>query len=215
MSDVLLPYSMRSGLKSKYGKYWKQAYDKEIGILRNRNTWKIVPCPKDIKVISCKMVSSLKTSPTGKVVMFKGRLVGRGNEQMEYGDTYAPVIRDATLRMLLIDAAINDSEIESVDFVASFPNGKLDGEQIFMEQPQGYEDLSVPDGVCQLLLPLYGIKEAANKWYAELDKSMRDLGLLPLESELCVWTSKTITVLAHVDDCLIIGKKTPVEQFKK
>nr|GFB84269.1 zinc finger, CCHC-type [Tanacetum cinerariifolium] len=81
-----------------------------------------------------------KMKVDGTVDKFKARLVIQGFRQKEgidYFDTYAPVARITTIRLLLALAAIHNLVIHKMDVKTAFLNGDLD-EEVYMKQPGGF-----------------------------------------------------------------------------
>ncbi len=127
---------------------WQKAMDAEIAQLDRLGTYELTELPADRKAISCTWVYHLKRNSEGEIVKHKARLVARGFSQRPGFDfdedrLYAPVVRMETLRILLVIAAMFDLEIEQVDIVGAYLNGQLE-EEIYMEQPQGFQDGSNP-----------------------------------------------------------------------
>ena len=80
---------------------------------------------------------------------------------VDYLDTYAPIVKLASIRILLAIAAIYGLEIHQMNIVTTFLTGDLE-EEIFMEQPEGFEvDINEDDLVCRLRRSLYGLKQAS------------------------------------------------------
>ena len=77
--------------------------------------------------------------PDGTIDKYKARLVVKGYRQKEgldYFDTYSPVTRITSIRMLIALAAVHDLKIHQMDVNTTFLNGELE-EEIYMEQPEG------------------------------------------------------------------------------
>src|SRR5204862_2866366 len=113
------------------GKQWEQAFQEEYNSLIKNETWKLVPRPKDRNVITNKWVLHHKRNQQGKIVRLKARLVARGFSQIygiDYLDTYAPVVRLATIRILFAIAAIFGLEMEQMDIVSAFLEGQHEEE---------------------------------------------------------------------------------------
>ena len=89
--------------------------------------------------------------------------MARGFSQIygvDYLDTYAPVVKLTSIRILLAIAAIYGLEIHQMDIMTAFLAGDLE-EEIFMEQPEGFEvGTKEDDLVCRLRRSLYGLKQA-------------------------------------------------------
>ncbi|KAL0413209.1 UNVERIFIED_CONTAM: Retrovirus-related Pol polyprotein from transposon TNT 1-94 [Sesamum radiatum] len=81
-----------------------------------------------------------KYKADGSIDKYKARLVVKGFKQKEgldFFDTYSPVTRITSIRVLIAIAALNDLEIHQMDVKTAFFNGELD-EEIYMEQPKGF-----------------------------------------------------------------------------
>ena len=98
----------------------------------------------------------------GSIDKYKARMVIKGYKQKEgldYFDTYSPVTRISSIRMLIAIAAIHNLEIHQMDVKTAFLNGDLD-EEIYMEQPEGFIVPGQEKKVCRLVKSLYGFKQA-------------------------------------------------------
>jgi hypothetical protein len=81
------------------------------------------------------------------------------------------------IQLLLATAAQHGWPIDMFNFHSTFLNGKLDSDKkIFMEQPQGYEELDRKWYICKLLKLLYGLKQAGRKWYDALCQALKSIG---------------------------------------
>ena len=131
--------------------------------MKKMHVWEVVPRPEKTNVISSKWVYKLKHDANGEISRFKARLVARGFTQVfgtDYLDTYTPVTRLETIRLLFALAVENDWEIRQIDVKTAYLNGDLD-EEIYMEPPKGYD---VPEGhVLLLRKAVYGLRQAVLK----------------------------------------------------
>jgi hypothetical protein len=194
-----------------HGKQWEQATKEEYDSIVKSGTWELVPRPADRDTVSCKWVFKAKKNEEGTIVRFKARLVARGFTQVygvDYMDTFAPVAKMASLRILLAIAAFEDLEIHQMDVVTAFLAGKLDVE-VYMEQPEGYKQRGNKDLVCKLLNSLYGVKQSARVWNQRLRKYLKRIGFKQLESDHCVYINSTGVIIAIWVDDLIIFSKDP------
>lgn len=92
-------------------KAWQKAMEEEVTALKQNQTWELVPRPRDIKPISCKWVYKLKRRTDGSIERYKARLVARGFSQqygLDYDETFSPVAKITTVRVLLALAASKD-----------------------------------------------------------------------------------------------------------
>ena len=100
--------------------------------------------------------------PDDSIKKYKARLLSKGYRQKEgvdFFDTYSPVTRITSIRMLIAIASIYNLEIHQMDVKTTFLNGDLD-EEIYMEQPEGFISKGSENKVCRLVKSLYGLKQA-------------------------------------------------------
>lgn len=122
-----------------------------------------------MKAIDCRWVYKVKRNATGDVERYKARLVVKGYSQIEgiyYDETYSPVARYSSIRLLLAKAARYNLIIHQMDAVSAFLQGELT-EEIYMRQPPGVED--TPGKVCRLRRALYGLKQSSRVWNDKLN----------------------------------------------
>ncbi|KAL0325206.1 UNVERIFIED_CONTAM: Retrovirus-related Pol polyprotein from transposon TNT 1-94 [Sesamum radiatum] len=104
------------------------------------HTWELVDLPSGSKPLGCKWILKRKYKADGYIDKYKERLVAKGFKQKEgldFFDTYSPVTRITSIRVLIAVAALYDLEIHQMDVKTAFLNGELD-EEIYMEQPEGF-----------------------------------------------------------------------------
>ena len=97
----------------------------------------------------------------------KARLVTQGYTQikdLDFGETYAPVSRLESIRILLVYATHHDFKLYQIDVKSAFLNGPI-SELVYVEQPPGFEDPKFPNHVYLLYKALYGLKQAPRAWY--------------------------------------------------
>ena len=100
--------------------------------------------------------------PDGTIEKYKARLIVKGYTQKEgddFFDTYSPVARIATIRVLLALAASYGLHVHQIDVKTTFLYGELE-EEIYMEQPDGFVVPGEENKVCRLIKSLYGLKQA-------------------------------------------------------
>ncbi|GKB85933.1 zinc finger, CCHC-type containing protein, partial [Tanacetum coccineum] len=118
----------------------REAIDDEIGSIMENNTWVLSDLPPGCKPLDCKWIFKRKMKVDGTIDKFKARLViqdFRQKEGIDYFDTYAPVARITTIRLLLALAAIHNLVIHQMDVKTTFLNGNLD-EEVYMKQPKRF-----------------------------------------------------------------------------
>ena len=115
--------------------------------------------PKGSKPITSKWIFTKKLRPDGSIERFKARLVIRGFTQkkgIDYFDTCSPIIRISTIRTVIAFCAINGYLIHQMDVKTALVNGG----EIYIIQPEGFEIPDKEDKVCRLKKSLYHCKQA-------------------------------------------------------
>ena len=179
------------------------------------------PRPSDQKVIGCRWVCKLKRGVDGSVTRHKARLVARGYSQTEgidYDEVFAPVAHSATIRTLLSFANSNDLEIHQLDVKTAFLHGVLDCD-LYMEQPEGYEDKEHPDYVCKLSKCLYGLKQSAKCWNQLLDQHFIETGYTKADADGCLYVKveggSVVIMGVYVDDFIPISNDLELMKAEK
>ena len=134
--------------------------DDEFKALTDQKTWVLVPKPHGRHPVGLKWVYKIKHNADGSISRYKARLVAKGYNQeygLDYSETFSPVIRQETIRMVLSFAVHNNWLINQWEISNAFRPGILD-ETISMTQPPGYVDPRFPQHVCKLQKFLYGLK---------------------------------------------------------
>jgi hypothetical protein len=200
---------------------WKHAMDEELKAIESNGTWTLVTQPPNHKPIGLKWVYKLKKDTQGAVVKHKARLVAKGYVQrqgVDYEEVFAPVARLETVRLLLALAAQGDWKVHHMDVKSAFLNGDLT-EEVYVEQPIGYEKKGEEEKVYKLKKALYGLKQAPRAWNSKLDQCLVSLGFkrCPLEHAVYTKSSKDSNLLigVYVDDLIITGDNAQqIEGFK-
>ena len=191
--------------------------EEEIKSLRNCKVWDLVDLPKGRKPVKGRWVYAIR--PGNRV---KARFVAKGFTQIfgiDYEETFSPVARFETIRLMFALAALYDWEIEALDVKTAFLFGELD-EEIYMEQPEGFVVKGQESKVCRLRKAIYGLKQAALQWNKLLHKSLVDLGFKRCISDSGIYVKiigeDIIIIIIYVDDACFMGnKRTQVLDHKK
>ncbi len=202
------PKSIKQCMASPFAKYWAEAIVEEWLSLVNLDTWEIVERERHMKVIPCHWVFVVKTDANGRPERFKARLVAGGNHQeagVDFEETYAPVSKLATLRVLLSVAAQREWKVHQIDIKTAFLNGEVDTD-IYMMQPPGFVDNT--SFVCKLKKCLYGLKQSPRQWYKTLSSLLEELGFESVPADTSFWVRKhkgpaIVYLTTVVDDMLV------------
>ncbi|KAJ9545394.1 hypothetical protein OSB04_025101 [Centaurea solstitialis] len=187
----------------------------------DNQVWELTDLPQHCRAVGHKWVFKRKTDIDGNVHTFKARLVAKGFTQthgIDYDQTFSPVAMLKSIRILMAISAYFNYEIWQMDVKTAFLNGKLT-EDVYMEQPEGFEDPKNPNKVCKLLKSIYGLKQASRSWNLHFDERIKEFGFAKSEFEPCVYTKFSGSIVSllvlYVDDILLIGNDVPTLQSIK
>jgi hypothetical protein len=190
---------------------WQAAMSLEFEALISNKTWILCPRPSHQHVIHNKWVYKIKRKSDGAVDRLKARLVAKGFEQtsgVDYTDTFSPVIKPSTIRVILALAVYFNWMIKQLDISNAFLHGSL-FEEVYMEQPKGFVDKNHPHSVCKLQKAIYGLKQAPRAWFNRLSSYLLDIGFTAslVDNSLFILISGSIQIfmLIYVDDIIITG----------
>ena len=154
-----LPRSVRDALADPN---WRSAMQAEYDALMANDTWSLVPRPRGVNLVTGKWIFRHKLHADGSLDRYKARWVLRGFTQrpgLDYDETFSPVVKPATVRVVLSLALSQDWPIHQLDVKNAFLHGTLT-ETVYCVQPFGFVDSSHSDLVCRLNKSLYGLKQA-------------------------------------------------------
>jgi hypothetical protein len=126
-----------------------------------------VKLPEGKKPVGCKWVYTVKYRADGSINRYKARLVAKGYTQtygIEYLETFAPVAKMNTVRILLSLAANYGWDLQQFDVKNAFLHGELE-EEIYIEVSPGYGNNLTAYTVCKLKKALYGLKQSPRAWF--------------------------------------------------
>ena len=203
-------------------KNWMAAMKEELSMIEKNKTWELIDRPQNKKVIGVKWVYRTKLNVDGSINKHKARLVVKGYAQVfgvDYSDTFAPITRLDTIRLLLAIAAQMNWRVYQLDVKSAFLNGILK-EEIYVEQPEGFVKKGEEAKVFLLKKALYGLKQAPRAWYSKIDEHLLSLGFKKSMSEATLYVkhhnNDVLIVSLYVDDLLLTGNNArPVEDFKQ
>ncbi len=147
-------------MKSPDRDKWLQAMSKEIQSLEEKGSWKVEKTPPGIKLVRSFYVLKIKTDAHGRLIKFKARLVAKGDTQVkgvDYLESYSPVARLVTFRILLAISSIEGLIIHQLDVSSAYINADLI-ETIYLAPPP---DIRLPQGHSfRLIKSIYRLRQA-------------------------------------------------------
>jgi hypothetical protein len=201
---------------------WRDAMEEEIKSITKNDTCELTTLPQGHKEIGVRWVYMAKKNAKGDVERYKARLVAKGYSQrqgIDYDEVFAPVARLEIIRLVISLAAQNEWKIYQMDVKSTFLNGFLE-EEVYIEQPQGYEVKGQEEKVLKLKKALYGLKQAPRAWNVRIDKYFQDKNFIkcPYEHALYIkaQSGDILIVCLYVDDLIFTGNNLSMfEEFKK
>ena len=219
------PRTYREAMKMPDAKQWEEALRTEMKQLERLGVFSApCPLPYGARKIKTRVILKKKRSKTGAVERWKARLVAQGFLQtfgVDFFDTYAPVARMTSFRIIYALSVYLNLFIESMDVDVAFLNATLK-EDIYIEPPPGYPPVA-KGMVLKLNKALYGLKQSPREWNETLDKFLReDLRMTRLKTEQCIYVrfnedrSEYIILAVYVDDLVIAGTtQEAIMKFKQ
>ena len=159
-------------------------------------------------MVGSRWIYKLKQATDGSVEKYKARFVARGFSQIEgnkYEETFAPVARYSSIRTILNLSAQMGWHIHQMDVKTAFLNGVIE-EEVYIEQPEGFEIFSIELRVCRLKRALYGLKQAPCAWYTRIDSYFTRIGFAKSEADpnlyQIVVEGKLLIIVLYVYDLI-------------
>ena len=192
----------------------------EMDSFAQNDVWDLVELPPGRKLVGSKWVFKKKVGADGKVERFKARLVAQGFTQKygdDYDETFCPVVRLESLRMMLALAVQHDLELHQVDVTTAFLNGTLE-EEVFMKQPEGFVVPGSEELVCRLKKSIYGLKQSPRCWNLALDSKLKEIGFSQSSHDPCIYhrneRGNMLIVGVYVDDIILAGNESSIQRVK-
>jgi hypothetical protein len=208
------PTSRKKMLEHPYRDYFIAAEKVELNAMYSQKVWKKGPVPPGRKLLRPKWIYSYKIDPdNNSVARFKARLVAMGNTQTEgvdYIDTFSPVIKVQTLRIMLVIALRYGMYIGQEDVKTAYLNAEL-AIRNFMHMPEGYEEFNENGQkvFLHLLKSIYGLHQSGREWNIHITENLIKLGFTQSRSDPCLFIrknkDKTGFILLYVDDLVIMA----------
>ncbi|XP_073129675.1 uncharacterized protein [Henckelia pumila] len=209
LSSIKIPRSVQEALIVPE---WRKDILEEMHALKQNNTWSVVELPQGKNTVGCKWIFTVKYKSDGSIDRYKARLVAKGFTQtygIDYTETFAPVAKLNTVRILLSLAANLDWPLHQLDIKNAFLNGELE-EEVYMSQPPGFEEKLGNQTVCKLNKSIYGLKQSPRASFDRFSKVIKKLGYMQGQADHTLFVKHSdegkITVLiVYVDDIIVTG----------
>jgi hypothetical protein len=214
------PLSYEEAMNSKDKDKWHAAIEDELKSHHKNNTWSVIQRTDDMNVIGSKWVFKIKRDKDGHPSKYKARLVAKGYDQqygIDYLETFAPVLKYKSLRIMLALALFMNANIEQLDVKTAFLNAHVT-EKIFVEPPEGM-NINKDEYTLGLNRALYGIKQAPNEWHREIDSMLKALGYTSCRKDTCLYHKLTksmniILIGLFVDDLTTLYVNEDTDEWK-
>ncbi|KAH9714143.1 reverse transcriptase Ty1/copia-type domain-containing protein [Citrus sinensis] len=186
----------------------------EYNALMLNRTWTLIPNSQNHKLVGNRWVYKIKENHDGTINKYKARLVTKGFLQtpsVDFNETFSPVVKAATIRIILTLAVNSNWILRQVDINNAFLNGDLT-EEVYMPQPEGFENKSKPNYICKLNKALYGLRQAPRAWFDKLKSALYSWDFENSKYDTSLFFRRTksdiIIMLIYVDDIIITGSSS-------
>jgi hypothetical protein len=172
-------------------------------------------------VVGSRWIYKVKKATDGSVEKYKAMFVSWGFSQIEgidYDETFAPVARYSSIRSILALPAQMGWRIHQMDVKIVLLNGIIE-EEVYIEQPEGFETFDRESHVCILKKALYGLKQAPRAWYTRIDNYFTRLGFTKSEADANLYQilveGKLLIIVLYVDNLILTGDEQLIHSCKE
>jgi len=199
------PYTYAEAMESPQRDHWKRAMEEESTSILLNNTFSALNTREarqlQVKPIGSKWVYKTTHNPDGST-RDKARLVIKGYEQMDFGETYVPIGKLTTFRYLISPIGRYGWNMDHLDVVTAFLNPEIDDDDIYMTLLEGWsEGLNAHKIIVRLRKALYGLEQAPRLWHDDINAFLLSLGFTQCSADPNLYLrSDGILILLYVDD---------------
>ena len=213
VADDLEPNNYQEAVSCEDSAKWVEAMGEEHAALVSNDTWDLVEKQDGMNVLKCKWVYKLKRNAEGVVVRYKARLVVCGyamQHGIDYLETFSPVAKIQTIRLLFGLAAQFNCHMEQFDIPNAYVKASVD-EGIYLSQPEAFIDEHWPERVLKLKKALYDLKQAGRNWNQHFKEFLLSLGLVQCRCDPCMYYmvveegTTFVIMIVYVDDVLALS----------
>ena len=156
---------------------------------------------------------------TRAVKKYKARLNIDGSRMrhgIDYEETYAPVAKWSTIRLILTLAAVHKWHTRQLDYVLAFPQAPVERE-LYMEVPKGFvvENGKSDEYLLKIKRNIYGQKQAGRVWNQYLvGKLTKELGFKQSSVDECLFYKGRVLYALYTDNSILAGpEKSEVDEI--
>ena len=183
------PETFSQAISCNESELWYNAMKDELDSMKSNEVWDLVELPKGVQTIGCKWVYKTKRDSLGNIERYKARLVAKGftqKEGIDYTETFSPVSKKDSFRIILALVAHLDLELQQMDVKTTLLNGDLE-EEVYMKQPEGFSSREGEHLVCKLKKSIYGLKQASRQWYYKFHGVITSFGFIENPMDQCIY----------------------------
>lgn len=205
ISEGCEPLNYKEAIKCNESEKCTDAMNEEMESLSKNQVWELVNSPTNANLMGNRWVYKAKKDAEGNIVRYKARLVVKGVQGIDYTETFSPVIRYNSIKLILAIAAKEKLLIKQFDIKTAFLNSRID-KDIYMKQPEGFSNNT--NQVCKLQKSIYGLKQSSRCWNEKFTDFLIKMGLKPSDADPCIFINRYGTVILgiYVDDGIILAK---------
>jgi hypothetical protein len=208
LTEHNIPVTVQEAVDCPESSQWLKAMEDELNSFESNEVWSLEVPTEGTQIVGNKWVFKKKVDIDGSI-LYRARLVAKGFTQtygVDYFETFAPVVRRETLRILFSVAVNFNLKIAHLDVKTAFLHGDL-SERVYMAQPDGFVIPGSEHLVCRLHKAVYGLKQAARSWNQKADRILKGDGFRNLPDEPCIYCKNTgeflVIIALYVDDFYI------------
>ena len=212
-ADLLEPQTFQDAIDGPNQVHWRKAICAELDSMKLRGVFRATKLPTGQHTIGTKWVFKIKRKADGSIEKYKARLVAKGFKQkygIDYTETFSPVVKYVTLRMVIAITKYFDRTLDQLDVVTAFLYGEMK-EKVFCAIPEGV-DVDEDFDCFELVKAIYGLKQASRVWNETFHEFVCSIGFQVSDFDPCLYlkiaSGECVLLLVYVDDVLVTGSST-------